>query len=183
MGIRNPWQGHLFIGEGGRWSEHADDKQAQGEQHCDESRTSAPHLQSPIQKVEGDRDDSPLIGVCESMGAVLQRNPSGFLGLVIRVVLNGDETGLVAHQIVVDNLVDAVVRSGEPVVDAREVTDDPSMNTGLFGDLAQGSLLGSFTRFEMAFWQAPFNSACAVAPGDQGGVGDPVNDINDDASC
>lgn len=110
----------------------------------DASRERAPSPRHPIQQVEGDAHDAALIGVGQLARGVLQRTRD-ILGLVIRIPIDGNRAGLIPHQIVVDDLVDAAVVAGEPVVDRREVADDAPVDAGFLGDLAQRGLLGGRT--------------------------------------
>jgi hypothetical protein len=81
-----------------------------------------------------------------------------------------------------DDLVDAAVVAGEPVIDRREVADDAPLDTGFLGDLAQGGLLRGLGTLEVALGQTPFDAARAVASGDERRIGNSVTYVDDDAA-
>ena len=61
---------------------------------------------------------------------------------------------------------DAVVVPGEPVVDRRQMTQNPAHDTGLLGDLPHGRLLGGLRALQVPLGQAPLQAAAPIPTGD-----------------
>ena len=81
-----------------------------------------------------------------------------------------------------DNLVDTVVVTGEPVVDGRQVPQHATCDTGLLGDLPHRRLLGRLLTLQVALGQAPLQTAATVAARDDGSHGPAVMNVNDQAA-
>ena len=88
---------------------------------------------------------------------------------MVRVVVRGEPTSERFEQEVVDDLVNAVVVPREPVVDGGQVTQNPTGDARLLGDLAHGRLLSGFRSLEVALGQAPLETAAAIAARDDRG--------------
>ena len=67
-----------------------------------------------------------LIRIGQTAGNVFQIHPGDVLGLMIRVILRGQVPARGLQEEMVDDLVDAVVVPGEPVVDRRQMTQNPA---------------------------------------------------------
>ena len=108
-----------------------------------------------VEKIEN--KDLPTI-LLASLGDVL--------GLMIRVILRGQVPTHGLQKKMVDDLVDAVVVPGEPVVDRRQVTQNPARDSGLLRDLPHGRLLGGLPALQMPLGQAPLQAAAPIPTGD-----------------
>src|SRR5665811_327433 len=83
------------------------------------------------------------------------------------------------EQVVVDNLVDNLVRCGEPVVDGAQCGQDAADDAGLLGNLAHGCLLQRLVVLDVPLRQAPLDPAGAVATCDHRNTCDSVVDVDD----
>ena len=101
---------------------------------------------------------------------------------MIRIAVDADGPRLIAHEVVVNDLVNAAIVARKPVVDRGKVADDATVNAGLFGDLAQRRLLRGLRTLQVALGQAPLDAARPVAPGDQRGIGNSVTYVNNNAT-
>jgi len=115
------------------------------------------------------------------MRELTQGDPSGVLGLVIRISLNGDGPGNVTHQVVVDNLVDPPIYAGKPIIDRGEVANDAPVNTSFFSDFAKSGFFGRLQAFKMPLREAPLNLPRAIPSGDDRCVGLAIANIDNDA--
>ena len=70
------------------------------------------------------------------------------------------------EQVVVDELVDAALAGGEPVVDGAELDEHPPLDAGLLGHLARRGLGQRLLALDVALGQAPLDPARPVAAGD-----------------
>ena len=66
----------------------------------------------------------------------------------------------------VNDLVDAAVVAGKPVVDRRQVADDTPVDAGFLGDLAQRRLLRGLGALQVTLGQAPLDTPRSIASRD-----------------
>jgi len=77
---------------------------------------------------------------------------------------------------------DAAVGAREPVVDARQMGEDPSEYAGLLRNFPHGGFLRGLGSFQMALGKAPFEAASPVAACNDGDVSPSVLDRQDHAA-
>ena len=82
----------------------------------------------------------------------------------------------------VNDLVDAAVAAGEPVVDRREVADDAPVDAGFLGDLAQRRLLRGLGTLQVSLGQAPLDTPRSIASRDKRCLGNSVTHVHDNTA-
>ena len=123
----------------------------------------------PYEDLTRGGDDAPLVGVGEATGDVVETHPFDLLGLVIRIVLRGEVAADRLEEEMVDDLVNTMVVTGEPVVNGSQMAQYAPRDAGLLGDLAHSRLLGRLGALQVALGKAPFEAASAVAARNDGG--------------
>ncbi len=113
---------------------------------------------------------------------VRQREPRNVDGLGIRVALDAELSAGGFQQVVVDDLVDACVRTGEPVVDGAQRGQHASDDPGLLGDFPHRRLFQALVILTVSLGQAPLHPPGPVATCDHRDPGNPLVNVNDQAS-
>ena len=112
----------------------------------------APGNGPPAAAVPARATSARSVSKVRSAGRVVEADPADLVELVVvaRQVAAGRR-----HQEVVDGLVDPRPALDERVADRVERPDDPDLQAGLLGDLAQGRLLGRLAAGSGCPWERP----------------------------